>query len=39
MPRTPRRDAIRVFRCYSCNAVVSKQWSAFNEPVRRRFAV
>jgi hypothetical protein len=35
MPRTVTRDAVRVFRCYSCNAVVSKQWSASDERADR----
>jgi hypothetical protein len=39
MPRTSTRDAIRVFRCYSCNAVVSKHWSASDKLADRQFSV
>jgi hypothetical protein len=39
MPRTSQREAIRVFRCYGCNAVVSKQWSALSETSDRRCPV
>jgi hypothetical protein len=39
MPRTSRRDAIRVFRCYGCNAVVAEQWSSLNETTDRHCPV